>query len=234
MVEIPSHADTAADSSADSTASADDTALADHPTHTIADVQETYRDQAGMMDRMDWLNRVFTGRYRERLFGKASGRVLDVACGVGTNAQYVPGMNEYVGIDVSRDVLGRAEKRLDGTWRKTTLHQMDAQDMEFPDDSFETVISALSTCTFPNPIEALSEMGRVCKPDGQILLFEHGRSSVSPIARFQDWRADAHFEKHSCRWNQDPLELVAESPLSVVDSSSTLFGILTSLEARPN
>ncbi|MEF8785387.1 MAG: class I SAM-dependent methyltransferase [Haloarculaceae archaeon] len=222
------------DSSTDSTASADGSVLAGHPSHSVADIQETYRDQAGMMDRMDWLNRLFTGRYREELFSTAHGRVLDVACGVGTNAKYLPGMNEYVGIDVSTDVLARAADRLDETWRKTTLHQMDAQDMSFPDDSFGTVISSLSTCTFPDPIEALSEMGRVCEPDGQILLFEHGQSSVGPIAQFQDWRADAHFENHSCRWNQDPVELVSQSPLSVVDSSSTFFGILTSIEARPN
>jgi len=76
-------------------------------------------------------------------------------------------------------------------------------------------------------------MGRVCAPDGQILLLEHGRSSVGPVARFQDWRADAHFEKHSCRWNQEPLAVVAESPLRVVESSSALLGVITAIEARP-
>ena len=110
---------------------------------------------------------------------------------------------------------------------------MGAQDLAFPADSFETVISSLSTCTFPDPIEALSEMGQVCASDGRILLLEHGRSSIGPIARFQDWRADAHFKKHSCRWNQNPLETMSQSPLTIVESSIAFLGIVTAIEASP-
>jgi len=207
--------------------------LAGHQPHTIADVKETYREQATTMARMDWLNRAFTGRYRRALFGDATGRVLDVACGVGTNAQYLTQDTEYVGIDISDAVLTEARQRLDDTPRETTLYEMDAQNLDFPDDSFDTVISSLSTCTFPDPVEALSEMGRVCGPDGRVLLLEHGRSSVDAIGRFQDWRADAHFEKHSCRWNQDPLDVVAASPLTTVASSFALLGVITAIEARP-
>lgn len=201
--------------------------------HTIADVRETYREQATTMARMDWLNRAFSGRYRRTLFGDATGRVLDVACGVGTNTRYLPPDSEYVGIDLSGAVLTEARQRLDDGLRETTLYEMDAQSLAFPDDSFDTVISSLSTCTFPDPVEALSEMGRVCVPDGRVLLLEHGRSSVGPVARFQDWRADAHFEKHRCRWNQEPLAVVAESPLRTVESSSALLGMVTAIEARP-
>jgi len=215
-------------------ASADSTdVLAGHARHTIADVRDIYREQAATLGRVEWLNRLLTRRYRRPLFQQARGRVLDVACGLATNAQYVPDSTEYVGIDVSVDVLKQAEQHADELWLGQQLREMDAQDLAFSDDSFDTVISSLSTCTFPDPIAALSEMGRVCAPDGQILLLEHGRSSVGPVARFQDWRADAHFEKHSCRWNQEPLAVVAESPLRVVESSSALLGVITAIEARP-
>ncbi|QCC49354.1 class I SAM-dependent methyltransferase (plasmid) [Halobellus limi] len=186
-----------------------------------------------MLGRMEWLNRLVTRRYRQPHFQQARGRVLDVACGTATNARYVPDATEYVGIDVSVDMLEQAAANVDWLTRGETLREMDAQNLDFEDDSFDTVISSLSTCTFPDPVAALSEMGRVCAPDGQILLLEHGRSSVGSIARFQDWRADAHFEKHSCRWNQEPLDVVVESPLTVVESSSALLGIITAIEARP-
>lgn len=207
--------------------------LAGHARHTIADVQDTYREQAGMLGRVEWLNRRLTRRYRRPQFRQASGRVLDVACGLATNAQFVPESTDYVGIDVSVDVLKEAEQHNEDLRFGKHLREMDAQNLDFSDDSFDTVISSLSTCTFPDPIAALSEMGRVCKPTGRILLLEHGRSNVGPIARFQDWRADAHFQKHSCRWNQDPLHVVAESPLTIVDSASSLLGIVTAIEARP-
>ncbi|WP_254532877.1 class I SAM-dependent methyltransferase [Natrinema gelatinilyticum] len=234
MDKITSDEDATSDSSTDDGSPTVDTReFAGHPPQSIADVRETYREQAAMIDRMSWLNRLLTGRYRQRLFGAASGRVLDVACGVGTNARYLPAGSEYVGIDISTEMLAKAEQRLEDHPRETRFYEMDAQDMKFPNDSFETVISSLSTCTFPDPAEALSEMGRVCTPDGQILLLEHGRSSVDPIARFQDWRADAHFEKHSCRWNQNPLKTVSQSPLTIVESSTALLGSVTAIKARP-
>lgn len=214
-------------------ASTDESILVGHSRHTVADVRETYREQAAMMGRVEWLNRWLTRRYRWPHFQQAHGRVLDVACGTATNAQYVPDDTEYIGIDVSVDMLEQAERHGDELTLGENLREMDAQELDFEDNSFETVISSLSTCTFPDPVAALSEMGRVCVPEGRVLLLEHGRSSVGPIARFQDWRADAHFEKHNCRWNQDPLAVVAESPLTVVDSSSALLGIITAIEARP-
>ena len=224
---------TPASSTDDSSQPIDTRVLAGHPPQSVTDVRETYRDQAATIDRMSWLDRLLTGRYRQSLFGDASGRVLDIACGMGTNARSLPEDSEYVGIDISPEMLAKAAQRLDDRPRETTLHEIDAQDLAFPDDSFETVISSLSTCTFPDPVEALSEMGRVCAPDGRILLLEHGRSSVGPIARFQDWRADAHFKKHSCRWNQNPLDAVARSPLAVVESSTALLGIITAITAHP-
>jgi ubiquinone/menaquinone biosynthesis C-methylase UbiE len=46
----------------------------------------------------------------------------------------------------------------------------------------------LATCSYLNPIAALGEMKRVCKPDGRLLLLEHGRSSWELVGRFQDAR----------------------------------------------
>ncbi|NHN41287.1 class I SAM-dependent methyltransferase [Halorubellus sp. JP-L1] len=232
--ESAPHEESTTDSSVDDRSGAETArVLAGHPSQSIDDVRDTYREQAATIDRTSWLNRALTGRYRRRLFGDARGRVLDVACGIGTNARYLPEDCEYVGVDVSPEMLANAEERLAQSSRETTVHEMNAQDLTFDDDSFETVVSSLSTCTFPDPVAALSEMARVCTPNGRIRLLEHGRSSVGAVARFQDWRADAHFEKHSCRWNQKPLEVVSRAPLEVVDSSTRFLGMITAIRARP-
>ena len=202
-------------------------------TASIDVVRETYAEQAARMARFDWLNRLLTGRHRRRLFGRARGRVLDVACGTAVNRRYLPEAAEYVGIDVSPEMLAEAADRYDRLELGENLLEMDAEALEFPDDSFDTVVSSLSTCTFPDPVVALREMGRVCSPDGRILLLEHGRSDVGPVARFQDWRAEAHFEKHACRWTQEPLGVVAEAGLPVREATSGMLGILTAIEARP-
>jgi ubiquinone/menaquinone biosynthesis C-methylase UbiE len=200
---------------------------------SAGDIRETYADQADTFARMAPLDRLFLGRYRRRLFGRATGRVLDVACGVGTNARYVPATTDYVGVDLSPEMLEQAENRVEGLRRGETLFEMDAQALAFPDDRFDTVISSLTTCTFPDPVAALNEMGRVCAPDGRVLLLEHGRSDVELVGRLQDWRADAHYEKHSCRWNQEPLETVSRSDLWVEASRTGLFGVITAIRADP-
>jgi ubiquinone/menaquinone biosynthesis C-methylase UbiE len=200
---------------------------------SVSDIRETYAGYADWLHRLDWLDRAVTGRYRRRQFGDASGRVLDVACGTGTNFRYLPRDVDLVGIDVSPDMLEKAGETLDGLAVEGALEQMDAQALEFPDDSFDTVISALSTCTFPDPVAALREMERVCAPDGRILLLEHGRSDVGPVARFQEWRADAHYEKMGCRWTQEPLEVVSAAGLSVREARTALLGIVTAIEVVP-
>lgn len=232
MTGTKSHGGPTSEPSGTETASGD-TEVAGHRPDPLEDVRETYAERADVLARMSWVNRLLTGRYRRRLLEQADGRVLDVACGMGTNVQYLPETVEYVGIDLSPEMLREAERRFDRSGRDGALLEMDAQALAFPDDSFDTVVSALSTCTFPDPVVALREMNRVCKSGGRILLLEHGRSSVEPIGWFQDWRADAHYEKHSCRWNQEPLEIVSRSELSLRNASTGTFGIITAIRAEP-
>ena len=200
---------------------------------TTDEIKDIYAENAPCFDRFEPVDRFVTGRYRERLFSNATGRVLDVACGTGVNFPYLPDDVHLVGIDISEAMLHRARERLAGLDLDGEVREADAADLPFEDGSFDTVISSLSTCTFPEPIAVLREMDRVCDPEGRILLLEHGRSSVGPIARFQDWWAPRHFEKHACRWNQEPANLVDEAGLEAMAVERSLLGVLTSMVVRP-
>jgi ubiquinone/menaquinone biosynthesis C-methylase UbiE len=200
---------------------------------SLAEIRDAVSEHVDEMDGSSFVNRLLTARYRRRLFADAEGRVLDVACGTGTNLQYLPESVEYRGIDVSPEMLTRAEDRFDRLKRGETLLEMDAQDLEFDANSFDTVISSMSTCMFPEPVAALNQMNRVCKPDGTVLLLEHGRSSNGLLARVQDWRADDRYRKMGCRWNQEPLAVVSPSELEVPDATTGMFGMITAIEARP-
>ncbi|WP_313693605.1 class I SAM-dependent methyltransferase [Halorarum halobium] len=208
------------------------TPASDRP-KSLAEIRATYAEQAESIHRFERVNRLLTGRYRRERFGDVTGRVLDVACGTGTNFRYLPDGIELVGIDISPEMLAKAEEQLAALGMDGTLRNVDAEALEFEDDGFDAVISALSTCTFPDPVAALREMARVCKPDGTVRLVEHGRSDVAPFARFQEWRADAHYERNCCRWTQEPSAVVAAAGLSVRDSSTGLFGTITTFEIDP-
>lgn len=210
--------------------------MSDRPARPAKDadeLREIYAEMAPRFDRFEFVDRLTLGRHRERLFSRARGRVLDVACGTGVNFRYLPDGVTLVGVDLSPEMVERARARAAGLDLDAEVRQGDATDLDYGDDAFDAVISSLSTCTFPDPIAVLREMDRVCAPDGRILLLEHGRSSLGPIGRFQDWWAPRHFEKHGCRWNQEPADLVVEAGLEPVEVRRALFGVLTSMVVRP-
>ncbi len=197
------------------------------------EIADAYADVADDLARWRRLDELFAGRYRRRQFEGATGRVLDVACGTGRNFRYLPSSSEVVGVDISDAVLAHARTELDRLDLDGSVRRMDAQALEFPDDSFDTVVSSFSTCTFPDPVAALREMERVCAPDGEILLLEHGRSDAAPLAWLQDRRAESHYEKTGCRLDHDPLATVERAGLAVEHTRTALFGLVTAVDAVP-
>src|ERR1051325_239609 len=91
----------------------------------------------------------------------------------------------------------------------------DAEALPFAAESFDTIVSSLSSCTFPDPVAALREMVRVSIPAGRILLLEHGRSKRPRLARFQDRHADQFAKPLGCHWNREPHELAREAGLEI-------------------
>jgi ubiquinone/menaquinone biosynthesis C-methylase UbiE len=63
---------------------------------------------------------------------------------------------------------------------------MDVQQLDFPDDAFDTVITTCVFCSVPDPIKGLQEIRRVCKKDGQIIMLEHVRSKRPMIGVIMD------------------------------------------------
>ena len=98
-------------------------------------------------------------------------RVLDVACGRG--AVLLPALKttgesgEVLGIDLSQDMVTLLKEDLTGTGTtNANALVMDAEDLQFPDQSFEVVLCGLSLFFFPNLGTALKEYLRVLKPGG--------------------------------------------------------------------
>ncbi len=170
---------------------------------------------------------------RRRLLQRASGRALEVAVGTGKNLHYYPASCRITAVDVSREMLNVARKRAAELSMDVSFSLTDAEALPFSDQSFDTVVSSLTTCTFPNPVVALQEMARVCRPDGHILLLEHGRSNREWLGRWQDHRADRHAKQLGCHWNREPLALAQQANLRIMAAWRTFFGIFHLIEARP-
>jgi O-methyltransferase / aklanonic acid methyltransferase len=116
---------------------------------------------------------MFGGRLVETVPLAEGSRVLDVATGAGAvllpAARLVGPDGHVTGIDLSGEIIKEAERAArEAGLTNTDLLKMDAEHLEFPDESFDAVLCALALFLFPDMEAALREMRRVCKPGGHI------------------------------------------------------------------
>jgi len=186
-------------------------------------------------------------RERARMIGSASGLVLEVAVGTGLNLPMYKfrqaggggQVDKLVAIDLSAGMLSQARAksanlRLDES--QIQFQAMDVEKLEFPDASFDTVVDTFSLCVFQNPVAALREMKRVCKPGGRILLLENSISDNGLLAAYQV--ASRSCQPHSPPLASSPLLSESRCPPLVVsfsvrvlptDTSATWLAIVQSL-----
>jgi len=139
-----------------------------------------YDKQMGFFER-----RVFGTEHRKWACSRARGNTLEVAIGTGLNLAHYPPEVRLTGLDISPEMLALARSRAVELGRTVELEEGDAQELPFPDESFETVVCTYSLCNVPDEARTVSEMKRVLKPGGLLILVDHVRSSVKPIFWFQ-------------------------------------------------
>ena len=106
--------------------------------------------QAGRYDReMNFWDRHLFGDSRPWACGRAGGDVLEVAVGTGRNLPHYPDGVRLTGVDWSPAMLAIARERAAALGREADLRQGDAQALDFPDESFDTVLCALGLCAIP-------------------------------------------------------------------------------------
>lgn len=102
-------------------------------------------------------------------------QALEVGVGTGKNLPYYPREVEITAIDFSPGMLKRARKKASTDDLRVALIEMDVQQLDFPDNYFDTVFATFVFCSVPDPVAGLKELKRVCKPEGKLLLLEHMR-----------------------------------------------------------
>jgi ubiquinone/menaquinone biosynthesis C-methylase UbiE len=102
---------------------------------------------------------------------QAGWRVLDVATGSGNAAIAAARRGcEVVGVDFVPALLERGRVRAEAEHLDVVFRDGDAEDLPFPDASFDAVISIYGVMFAPDHPKAASELVRVCRPGGRIAL----------------------------------------------------------------
>ena len=116
-------------------------------------------------------------------------RILEVGVGTGLSLPYFRPDSQFIGIDISAEMLAKARRRTArlGLAHVAGLHVMDAEHLEFADDSFGAVLALYVASVVPNPARFAAEMRRVCIRGGTIVVVNHF-ASENQVARFLEAR----------------------------------------------
>jgi phosphatidylethanolamine/phosphatidyl-N-methylethanolamine N-methyltransferase len=144
--------------------------------------ERVYSNYAGVYDRI--FGRVFQASREavvRRLQIEPGERVLEVGVGTGLCLPLYPRECRITAIDLSQAMLDKAAERVqEQGLANVKLLRMDAGEMTFPDDAFDIVIAAYVVTAVPDYRKLMSEMIRVSRPGGRLIMLNHF-TQASPI-----------------------------------------------------
>jgi len=153
-------------------------------------------------------------------------RILGVGVGTGLSLPHFRRDSQVTGIDISEEMLAKARRRVEREKldHVQALHVMDAEHLEFEENSFDAVLALYVASVVPSPARFAAEMRRVCIPGGTIVLVNHFTSENWAL-RWMERRL-AHLARHIGFHADFPLnDFLQDSRLSAREiRPSNLFG----------
>jgi len=127
-------------------------------------------------------------KIREQIVPRAKGTVLEIGVGPGVNFVHYDAtrVGKIYALEPNRGMLRRAQEQRLRTQLDIEFIDLPGERIPLREATVDTVVSTFSLCTIPGVVEAIQGIGRVLKPDGKFLFFEHGLSPDRPIQRWQE------------------------------------------------
>ena len=170
-------------------------------------------------------------KWRKELLKEAYGITLEIGIGTGKSLEHYPLGVTVTGIDSSENMLKYALKRAKGYTHIDQLLIMNAEELTFPDNTFDTVVASCVFCSIDNPIKAFKEIKRVCKNNGNIFLLEHVRSQKIILGKVMDILNPLSFYLYGDNINRKTYEIILNagftpSQVEVINIWSDIWQII--------
>lgn len=142
---------------------------------SISHVNESFQDGDGLDP--EWLNRVFHGMFSMKLSAagikiKPGSKGLDVCCGQGFLGEFLASAGASMTFcDLSPFQLAALRRRLSSQEASPRVVEADLAALPFIDGEFDLVVGNSFLHHLPNVPQGLSELARVLKPGGRLILF---------------------------------------------------------------
>ncbi len=195
-------------------------------------VREIYDRDAPRYDRsIAAAEKLMFGGGRQWVCSRATGDVLELATGTGRNLPFYSGDIRLTGVELSPEMLRIARHRAAELGVAADLRAGDAEDLDFPSESFDTIVSTLSMCTIPDAAAAAREAYRVLRPGGRFLLLEHVKSPVTPVRLLQRVLEPVSVRFQADHLLREPRRILQEAGFAVEHFESWKLGLVERISA---
>ncbi len=191
-----------------------------------------YDDLASHYDvAMRPLERWLIGGLRRRAFSylPSDGRLLEIGAGTGVNFAFYPTALAAVALEPSSEMLKVARQKDEA--EALSLVQGCAEHLPFSNSAFDAALATLVFCSVKEPVAAFSEVRRVVKGGGTLILLEHVRPNgfLGPLFDLLNLLTTACFEDH---FNRRTASTIESCGLTITNRETRVFGIFNLIVCR--
>jgi len=155
------------------------------------------------------LERGELGDRRAALLADLEGDVLEIGAGTGANLRHYRSAARVVALEPDPHMARRLPAKLAEATVPVEPVTGHAEELPFPDASFDAVVSTFVLCSVEDAPRVLAEIRRVLRPEGRLVLLEHVRGT-GRLARWQDRLTGLHRRiAGNCHLNRDTRAAVA-------------------------
>ena len=157
---------------------------------------------------------------RKKVVPFAKGNILEIGIGSGLNIPFYEAedINKIWGIDPSEELIAMAKKQINDDTPDIEFIISKAEDIDFDDAFFDTILMTYTMCTISNLSEAFREIRRVIKPSGTLIFCEHGIAPDENVVKWQN-RINTFWPKISggCNINKEIPRIVESLGFSITN-----------------
>lgn len=171
--------------------------------------------------------------WRKQLLSHAKGTVLEIGAGTGINFPLYKNCENVIALEPNPYMILKSQAREKQAIVPIEIVEGMAEKLPFYDEQFDTVVVTLVLCSVQDPAQVLSEIKRVLKPEGQILILEHVEMEKSFFSRIQ--KLITPLWKHicdGCHLNRNTEKTILESGFTIRSKTLHLSGFAVSLIAH--